>query len=274
MCSFNCKTKDSIIQKWGYADEPVSKVLSYVEEGPVVQLDSDNLPLDVFNNYFSLGADAHVALEFHESREANPEKFNSRFWNKMFYAGAGGRDLLKRSWKGLAEHIQVVCDASLYASGTTPWGNPSSVGFEPQRHDDGCLEVIGFTYSSLATLYVGGHGERLVQCSNVKLTTVKPIPMQVDGEPCRLQPSVINISLRTQANMVMKPKRRGSMPIVNDLCVDFINVQVHCMDTMSKFFFKDVNIICRMTLYLWNHSFLVGIIPYYLKYNMWSLAAH
>uniref|UniRef100_A0A7N4UYJ2 Diacylglycerol kinase n=1 Tax=Sarcophilus harrisii TaxID=9305 RepID=A0A7N4UYJ2_SARHA len=92
----------------GYTDEPVSKILSHVEEGNVVQLDrwdlraepnleagpddrdegaTDRLPLDVFNNYFSLGFDAHVTLEFHESREANPEKFNSRFRNKMFYAG-------------------------------------------------------------------------------------------------------------------------------------------------------------------------------------------
>uniref|UniRef100_A0A3B3E273 Diacylglycerol kinase n=1 Tax=Oryzias melastigma TaxID=30732 RepID=A0A3B3E273_ORYME len=87
----------------GYTDEPVSKVLCHVEDGSVVQLDRWNLaveksspqpeegtqklPLNVFNNYFSLGFDAHVTLEFHESREANPEKFNSRFRNKMFYAG-------------------------------------------------------------------------------------------------------------------------------------------------------------------------------------------
>ena len=36
-----------------------------------------------------------------------------------------------------------------YASGTVPWGNPNAAGFEPQKHDDGYLEVIGFTYSSL-----------------------------------------------------------------------------------------------------------------------------
>uniref|UniRef100_A0A673XNF6 Diacylglycerol kinase n=1 Tax=Salmo trutta TaxID=8032 RepID=A0A673XNF6_SALTR len=242
----------------GYTDEPVSKILSHVEDGNVVQLDrwnltvepnqdagaeekdehqTDKLPLDIFNNYFSLGFDAHVTLEFHESREANPEKFNSRFRNKMFYAGTAFSDFLMGSSKDLAKHIKVVCDGTdltskvqdlklqclvflnipRYCAGTMPWGTPSEHhDFEPQRHDDGCIEVIGFTMTSLATLQVGGHGERLNQCREVTLTTYKSIPMQVDGEPCKLAPSTIRISLRNQANMVQKTKRRTSIPLLND----------------------------------------------------------
>uniref|UniRef100_A0A670JCF8 Diacylglycerol kinase n=1 Tax=Podarcis muralis TaxID=64176 RepID=A0A670JCF8_PODMU len=242
----------------GYTDEPLSKILSHVEEGEIVQLDrwslqvepnpeanaeekdetaADKLPLDVFNNYFSLGFDARVTLEFHESREANPEKFNSRFRNKMFYAGTAFSDFLMGSSRDLAKHIKVVCDGTdltpkiqdlkpqclvflnipRYCAGTMPWGNPGEHhDFEPQRHDDGCLEVIGFTMTSLAALQVGGHGERLHQCREVLLTTSKAIPMQVDGEPCKLGASCIRISLRNQANMVQKTKRRNSMPLLND----------------------------------------------------------
>ncbi|XP_063303650.1 diacylglycerol kinase iota isoform X4 [Pelobates fuscus] len=241
----------------GYTDEPVSKILCHVEDGTIVQLDRWNLqvernpdllhdelddgthklPLNVFNNYFSLGFDAHVTLEFHESREANPEKFNSRFRNKMFYAGAAFSDFLQRSSRDLSKHVKVVCDGTdltpkiqelkfqcivflnipRYCAGTMPWGNPSDHrDFEPQRHDDGYIEVIGFTMASLAALQVGGHGERLHQCREVTLLTYKAIPMQVDGEPCRLAPSLIRISLRNQANMVQKSKRRTSMPLLND----------------------------------------------------------
>uniref|UniRef100_H2MQI9 Diacylglycerol kinase n=1 Tax=Oryzias latipes TaxID=8090 RepID=H2MQI9_ORYLA len=237
----------------GYTDEPVSKVLCHVEDGSVVQLDRWNLsveksspqpeegtqklPLDVFNNYFSLGFDAHVTLEFHESREANPEKFNSRFRNKMFYAGAAFSDFLQRSSRDLSKHVRVVCDGTdltpkiqelkfqcivflnipRYCAGTMPWGNTGDHrDFEPQRHDDGCIEVIGFTMASLAALQVGGHGERLHQCREVILTTYKTVPVQVDGEPCRLAPSTLRISLRNQANMVQKSKRRTSVPLLND----------------------------------------------------------
>uniref|UniRef100_A0A8B9Q1X0 Diacylglycerol kinase n=1 Tax=Apteryx owenii TaxID=8824 RepID=A0A8B9Q1X0_APTOW len=221
----------------GYTDEPLSKILSHVEDGNIVQLDrwnlhvepnpdanpeekdeaaTDKLPLDVFNNYFSLGFDARVTLEFHESREANPEKFNSRFRNKMFYAGCDGTDLTSKI-QDLKPQCLVFLNIPRYCAGTMPWGNPGEHhDFEPQRHDDGCIEVIGFTMTSLAALQVGGHGERLCQCRQVVLTTSKAIPMQVDGEPCKLAASCIHISLRNQANMVQKTKRRNSMPLLND----------------------------------------------------------
>ncbi|EDO28108.1 predicted protein, partial [Nematostella vectensis] len=78
--------------------------------------------------------------------------------------------------------------------------------FLPQRSDDGYIEVLALTSATLATTRVGGHGERLAQCRDVIMTTSKSIPMQVDGEPCRLQPSRIRISVRNQADMIQKVK--------------------------------------------------------------------
>uniref|UniRef100_A0A5F8H5U3 Diacylglycerol kinase n=1 Tax=Monodelphis domestica TaxID=13616 RepID=A0A5F8H5U3_MONDO len=220
----------------GYTDEPVSKILSHVEEGNVVQLDrwdlraepnpeagpderDEGLPLDVFNNYFSLGFDAHVTLEFHESREANPEKFNSRFRNKMFYAGTAFSDFLMGSSKDLAKHIRVVCDGTdltpkiqdlkpqcIVLCGAAGLGCGSSGEGRP-RHGSLCPQ---------AALQVGGHGERLTQCREVVLTTAKAIPVQVDGEPCKLSASCIRIALRNQATMVQKAKRRSSVPLRSD----------------------------------------------------------
>lgn len=70
----------------GYTDEPIAKILSNIANSDTVLLDrwnlkleanpeasdstdgKDSLPLSVVNNYFSLGVDAHIALEFHEAR--------------------------------------------------------------------------------------------------------------------------------------------------------------------------------------------------------------
>jgi diacylglycerol kinase (ATP) len=71
----------------GYEDEPISKILANIGDSDTVLLDrwqadvvpnpnaqdnehpgKPNLPLNVVNNYFSFGVDAHIALEFHEAR--------------------------------------------------------------------------------------------------------------------------------------------------------------------------------------------------------------
>ncbi|MGH0115616.1 UNVERIFIED_CONTAM: hypothetical protein FKN15_037939 [Acipenser sinensis] len=282
----------------GYADESVSKILCHVEDGNIVQLDRWNLevtrdqddqeegaqkfPLSVFNNYFSLGFDAHVTLEFHESRDSKYMnihwihsfvvknymqlscfmlnahlKFAQVFvptienhfciilvnlnliwpWNPtlkiqrlpqslfLFLPKCDGTDLTPKIQE-LKFQCIVFLNIPRYCAGTMPWGNTGDHrDFEPQRHDDGCIEVIGFTMASLAALQVGGHGERLHQCREVTLTTFKTVPVQVDGEPCRLAPSTLRISLRNQANMVQKSKRRTSVPLLNEKQDRYIGVR-------------------------------------------------
>ncbi|XP_031636667.1 eye-specific diacylglycerol kinase isoform X3 [Contarinia nasturtii] len=226
----------------GYTDEPISAILKNIGDSDTVVLDrwnlkvspnpdakdekgrggKDNLPLNVVNNYFSFGVDAHIALEFHEAREAHPERFNSRLRNKMFYGQAGGKDLLKRKWKDLSEMVTLECDGKditpklkehrvhaivflnipSYGGGTHPWA--SSGG--KQATDDGLIEVVGLTTYQLPLLQAGKHGTCIAQCKTAKIVTSKTIPMQVDGEAAKLKPSIIELSLLNQALMLAKRK--------------------------------------------------------------------
>jgi diacylglycerol kinase (ATP) len=43
----------------------------------------DNTEIYVMNNYFGIGIDAAVSLDFHTAREENPSKFNSRLIEKI-----------------------------------------------------------------------------------------------------------------------------------------------------------------------------------------------
>lgn len=49
------------------------------------QTSEDNAQIFVMNNYFGIGLDADITLEFHNKREDKPEKFTSRFHNKGVY---------------------------------------------------------------------------------------------------------------------------------------------------------------------------------------------
>ncbi|XP_071654015.1 eye-specific diacylglycerol kinase isoform X1 [Temnothorax longispinosus] len=232
----------------GYKDEPISKILTSISDSETTLLDrwqlqvernpdakndddggkgKESLPLNVVNNYFSLGVDAHIALEFHEAREAHPEKFNSRMRNKLFYGQMGCKDLLLTKWKDLSDFVTLECDGqdmtpklkehrvhailflniASYGGGTHPWSAGS--GTREPAMDDGLIEVVGLTTYQLPLLQARGHGTCIVQCSKAKLVTTKTIPMQVDGEACRLLPSIITLSMLNKATMLAKRRTAG-----------------------------------------------------------------
>ncbi|XP_018574784.1 eye-specific diacylglycerol kinase isoform X2 [Anoplophora glabripennis] len=252
----------------GYTDEPISKILSNVSHSDTVSLDrwslevekntnaeaneegKENLPLNVVNNYYSLGVDAHIALEFHEAREAHPEKFNSRLKNKMFYGQMGGKDLLKRKWKDLADFVTLECDGQnitnklkelrvhaivflnipSYGGGTRPWNR--SMGASEPSTEDGLIEVVGLTTYQLPLLQAGGHGTCITQCRSAKIITSKTIPMQVDGEACKLLPSIVTLTHLNKAPMLAKRKCGKLIP--TQTALDNLKINVHRI-SMSEY---------------------------------------
>ncbi|KAI6657746.1 Diacylglycerol kinase zeta isoform X4 [Oopsacas minuta] len=237
----------SRVSGWGASysdDEPLTQILFQIEAASVRALDrwnvevtpnttdvprdasaNDDVPIQVMSNYFSMGMDAHAALEFHQFRERNRDKSQSRLKNKFIYLKTGSIDFLKRTYLSMCDHIELVCDGtdytthirnnnyaalvflniSSYGAGTDPWGTPNlkKSTFVLQNQHDGMLEVIGLKQSQISLLFVGGHGDRIVQAREIRITSTVTLPIQVDGEPCLLNPSSIFISFKCSANLLI-----------------------------------------------------------------------
>ncbi len=59
-------------------------------------------------------------------------------------------------------------------------------------------DLLQLSAYHLPMLLAGGHGFCLTQCRHAKIITSRTIPMQVDGEAVRLNPSEINVSFYGQ----------------------------------------------------------------------------
>lgn len=64
----------------------------------------------VMNNYFGIGIDAKISLDFHNKREEHPEKCRSRAKNYMWYGVLGSKQWLQKTYKNLEQRVQLECD--------------------------------------------------------------------------------------------------------------------------------------------------------------------
>lgn len=121
----------------------------------------DNTHIFVMNNYFGIGIDADVALDFHTAREGNPNKFNSRLNNKKYYLQMGIRKIMSKSREKIDfnRYVTVEVDGRRidlppiegiiilnilsWGGGFNPWGSEKDDVFSKPNHYDGMLEVIG-----------------------------------------------------------------------------------------------------------------------------------
>ncbi|XP_070208433.1 diacylglycerol kinase theta-like isoform X1 [Littorina saxatilis] len=198
----------------------------------------DPTKIFVMNNYFGIGIDAELCLDFHMAREEKPDKFNSRLHNKGVYLKMGLRRMVNRkSCKDLHRHIKVEVDGKLielppvegivilnilsWGSGANPWGPEREDTFSKPTHYDGMLEIVGVTgvvhmgqiQSGLRT------GVRIAQGGHLRITLMTDIPVQVDGEPW-IQPAGQVVVLRSALKATMlkksknKIKRRNTEPSI------------------------------------------------------------
>ncbi|XP_063763002.1 diacylglycerol kinase delta-like [Eleginops maclovinus] len=113
----------------------------------------------VMNNYFGIGLDAKISLDFNNKRDEHPEKCRSRTKNLMWYGVLGTKELLHRTYKNLEQRVLLECDGrpiplpSLqgiavlnipsYAGGTNFWGGTKEDDtFTAPSFDDKILEVV------------------------------------------------------------------------------------------------------------------------------------
>uniref|UniRef100_A0AAQ5X2A1 Diacylglycerol kinase n=1 Tax=Amphiprion ocellaris TaxID=80972 RepID=A0AAQ5X2A1_AMPOC len=70
----------------------------------------------VMNNYFGIGLDAKISLEFNNKRDEHPKKCSSRTKNMMWYGVLGTKELVQKTYKNLEQRVQLEVRNTLRCS--------------------------------------------------------------------------------------------------------------------------------------------------------------
>ncbi|XP_056006349.1 diacylglycerol kinase delta-like isoform X6 [Ostrea edulis] len=181
----------------------------------------------VMNNYFGIGLDAKITLDFQNKREEHPEKCRSRTKNFMWYGVLGGKELVQRSFKNLDQRVQLECDGQRiplpslqgivilnipsYMGGANFWGGKKEDDtFQAPSFDDKILEVVavfGSVQMAMSRVIDIQH-HRIAQCRRVKITIMgdESVPAQVDGEAWMQPPGYIHIVHKNRAQMLTRDR--------------------------------------------------------------------
>ncbi|VDM30824.1 unnamed protein product [Hydatigera taeniaeformis] len=212
------------LDRWTLVGRSDEEVKDEVKAALHIQTNSKNTTEDnsfivIMNNYFGIGIDADLALDFHNARSENPTRFNSRFHNKSVYFKIGLRKMVNRSTcRDLQKKVVVEADGKVldlpslegivvlnilsWGGGANPWGLDKDETFARPTHYDGLLEVVGICgVLHMGQIYSGFRsGIRLAQAAHVRLSDIwlkiilkSELPIQVDGEPFVQPPGQLTV---------------------------------------------------------------------------------
>uniref|UniRef100_A0A672RXT9 Diacylglycerol kinase n=1 Tax=Sinocyclocheilus grahami TaxID=75366 RepID=A0A672RXT9_SINGR len=181
----------------------------------------------VMNNYFGIGLDAKISLEFNNKRDEHPKKCSSRTKNMMWYGVLGTKELVQKTYKNLEQRVQLECDGvpmslpSLqglavlnipsYAGGINFWGGTKEDNnFGAPSFDDKKLEVVAVFGSMQMAMsrVINLQHHRIAQCRQVKITILgdEGVPVQVDGEAWIQPPGIVQIVHKNRAPMLTRDR--------------------------------------------------------------------
>uniref|UniRef100_A0A8K9XIJ6 Diacylglycerol kinase n=1 Tax=Oncorhynchus mykiss TaxID=8022 RepID=A0A8K9XIJ6_ONCMY len=181
----------------------------------------------VLNNYFGIGLDAKISLEFNNKRDEHPKKCSSRTKNKLWYGVMGTKELVHKTYKNLEQRVLLECDGvsiclpslqglavlniSSYAGGINFWGGTKEdSNFGAPSFDDKKLEVVAVfgSMQMAVSRVINIQHHRIAQCRQVKITILgdEGVPVQVDGEAWIQPPGIVKITHKNRAQMLTRDR--------------------------------------------------------------------